>query len=249
MGEGATGFADGASVWPTAHTTNFLSPVMPRQTVRSGRQTPFGLAEALMSVHTSYLSCGKAGKGVNICSSFGVIRESRARKLDRKSRSCYLKPSANSTGDLYRFLFQTEPLREFAAAVEKRLDMFMDRRKFVTGLATLPLGGWTVPTSSTEAASVDADKSENRQVAAFERRTQAARQNLGATRRRDSSAEARSDAFQFTKGMLHNRLLDYDRNHHRRLVEAINQNDIDLVECLRRSETPLANPIASNGFS
>src|SRR5262245_39443950 len=35
---------------------------MPRKIARSGRQTPFGLAEALMAVHTSYLSCGKAGK-------------------------------------------------------------------------------------------------------------------------------------------------------------------------------------------
>lgn len=35
---------------------------MPRKMARSGRQTPFGLAEALMAVHTSYLSGGKAGK-------------------------------------------------------------------------------------------------------------------------------------------------------------------------------------------
>ena len=35
---------------------------MPRKMARSGCQTRFGLAEALMAVHTLYLSCGKAGK-------------------------------------------------------------------------------------------------------------------------------------------------------------------------------------------
>ena len=35
---------------------------MPRKMARSGCQTRFGLAEALMAVHTLYLSCGKLGK-------------------------------------------------------------------------------------------------------------------------------------------------------------------------------------------
>ena len=35
---------------------------MPRKMARSGRQTQFGLAEALMAVYTSYLSCGRPEK-------------------------------------------------------------------------------------------------------------------------------------------------------------------------------------------
>jgi transcriptional regulator with GAF, ATPase, and Fis domain len=35
-------------------------------------QTPFGLAKALMAVHTSYLSCGKVGKAPK----FAPVRES-----------------------------------------------------------------------------------------------------------------------------------------------------------------------------
>ena len=44
---------------------------MPRKMARSGCQTRFGLAEALMAVHTLYLSCGKGRKSANTRSSFG----------------------------------------------------------------------------------------------------------------------------------------------------------------------------------
>ena len=47
---------------------------LPRKMARSGRQTPFGLAEARMAVHTSYLPCGKVRKSANTRSSSEVIR-------------------------------------------------------------------------------------------------------------------------------------------------------------------------------
>ena len=56
---------------------------MPRKMARSGCQTPFGLAEALMAVHTLYLSCGKGRKSANTRSSFG---ESRLRLLAAYNR-------------------------------------------------------------------------------------------------------------------------------------------------------------------
>jgi hypothetical protein len=51
----------------TVHSTG-CQPSMPQRT----SQTPFGLAKALMAVHTSYLSCGKVGKAPK----FAPVRES-----------------------------------------------------------------------------------------------------------------------------------------------------------------------------
>jgi hypothetical protein len=48
------------------------SNLVGRRAFRSGRQAPFGLAEALMATHTSYRSCGKAGKAPK----FAPVRES-----------------------------------------------------------------------------------------------------------------------------------------------------------------------------
>jgi hypothetical protein len=47
---------------------------MPRKMARSGRRTPFGLAEALMAVHTLVSALREGRKSANTRSSSGVIR-------------------------------------------------------------------------------------------------------------------------------------------------------------------------------
>jgi hypothetical protein len=76
-----------------------------RKMARSGRQTPFGLAEALMAVHTSYLSCGNTGKAPTFPPVRGHpgIPESGSRRLTLFKRMGFGKTGCGFCGACRRW--------------------------------------------------------------------------------------------------------------------------------------------------
>lgn len=83
----------------------------------------------------------------------------------------------------------------------------------------------------------------------LEVRCHAAERSIGQIERNLETEKYVEDSLQFSKGLLHNRILHFDKLHHRRIFTAIENNDFDVIEENYKSQNPLVNPIAANAIA